>query len=306
MFIAKRGSHGLSETKRGKELKMVDEISGDETVSEAVDKPTQPTATTVPAKPSNWSGKLVFVMGAGAALWGLIGPLGSGWGLWSWQKGLGGLQYSFFLAVAAILVGVLVGWLAKRRGSNAPKMLRWLGMTIALLYAGWMLSWLYTARSVPAIHDVSTDLADAPQFRMLALRNDNLDDVPGADDPDMKGLNPQQRWESLHREAYADVRTVRINQPVADVVGKAERLAKTRGWDVAIADPVEGRLEATATSALFRFKDDVVLRVRPTEDGKGSVVDMRSVSRVGVSDLGMNAKRIRAFLADLSGTVSTG
>ena len=181
-----------------------------------------------------------------------------------------------------------------------------MGMIVALGYAGWMLSWVYTARSVPAIHDVSTDLADPPQFRMLALRADNLDDVPGADDAEMKGLNPQQRWESLHRNAYGDVRTVRISEPVIDVVAKAERLAKARDWDVAIADPIEGRVEATATTALFRFKDDVVLRVRPSEDGKGSVVDMRSVSRVGVSDLGVNAKRVRAFLADLSGTVTAG
>ncbi|MGL5839140.1 MAG: DUF1499 domain-containing protein, partial [Sphingorhabdus sp.] len=56
----------------------------------------------------------------------------------------------------------------------------------------------------------------------------------------------------------------------------------------------------------FRFKDDVVVRVRPTEDAKGSIVDMRSISRVGVSDLGMNAKRVRAFLADLTGTNPAG
>jgi uncharacterized protein (DUF1499 family) len=64
------------------------------------------------------------------------------------------------------------------------------------------------------------------------------------------------------------------------------------------------RLEATDRSALFRFKDDIVLRVRPTDTGEGSIVDMRSVSRVGVSDLGVNAKRVRSFLADLSGTVT--
>ena len=68
--------------------------------------------------------------------------------------------------------------------------------------------------------------------------------------------------------------------------------------------PEEGRFEATETSAFFQFKDDVVLRVRPSETGERSIVDMRSVSRVGISDLGMNAKRVRAFLADLTGTVT--
>jgi len=91
---------------------------------------------------------------------------------------------------------------------------------------------------------------------------------------------------------------------VAMVIAKAERLAKARNWDIAISLPAEGRLEATETSAFFQFKDDVVLRVRPSDTGEGSIVDMRSVSRVGLSDLGMNAKRVRSFLADLTGTVT--
>ena len=271
-----------------------------------VETPAENVAVATPTNPSGWAGKLVLGLALIAAFTGFAGPVGAGWGLWDWQSGLGSLRYSFYLAVFALMLGLFVGWLNKKRGINATKSFRIMGMIVALGYAGWMLSWVYTARSVPAIHDISTDLADPPQFRILALRTDNLDDVPGADDPEMKGLNPQQRWESLHRSAYGDVRTVRINEPVVDVVAKAERLAKARDWDVAIADPIEGRVEATATTALFRFKDDVVLRVRPSEDGKGSVVDMRSVSRVGVSDLGVNAKRVRAFLADLSGTVTAG
>lgn len=271
-----------------------------------VETPAETAAVTPLVKPSSWAGKLVLALALIAAFIGLAGPVGAGWGLWDWKSGLGSLRYSFYLAVFALVLGLFVGWLNKKRGIKATKSFRIMGMIVALGYAGWMLSWVYTARSVPAIHDVSTDLADPPQFRMLALRTDNLDDVPGADDPEMRGLNPQQRWESLHRNAYGDVRTVRISEHVVDVVAKAERLAKARDWDVAIADPIEGRVEATATTALFRFKDDVVLRVRPSEDGKGSVVDMRSVSRVGVSDLGVNAKRVRAFLADLSGTVTAG
>ena len=83
-----------------------------------------------------------------------------------------------------------------------------------------------------------------------------------------------------------------------------QRLAEARGWDILSALPEEGRFEATATRTLFGFEDDVVLRVKPTETGEGSIVDMRSVSRVGVSDLGANAERVRSFLADLSGTVT--
>ena len=60
------------------------------------------------------------------------------------------------------------------------------------------------------------------------------------------------------------------------------------------AVPAEGRLEATARTRWFGFRDDVVVRVRP--DGAGSRVDVRSVSRVGRSDLGTNARRIRGFM----------
>jgi uncharacterized protein (DUF1499 family) len=84
-----------------------------------------------------------------------------------------------------------------------------------------------------------------------------------------------------------------------DAIRRAEAIALDRGWDIAKSDPEAGRLEATATSLFFRFKDDVVIRARPAPDG-GSVVDMRSISRVGGSDVGMNAKRVREFLADLA------
>ncbi len=246
----------------------------------------------------------MLVAGVGALAWGLIAGLGSGWGLWSWTSGLKGVQWAFFLAIGAILFGILFGWRAKKAGITRPRFLRWIGMLAAIVYAGWIGTFVVAALSVPAIHDISTDLADPPAFRVLALRADNLDAVPGEGEEEMQGLNPQQRWVVVHQKAYGDIRSVRINEPVPSVIAKAERLAKARGWDVAISLPDEGRLEATETSAFFRFKDDIVLRVKPTETGEGSIVDMRSVSRVGVSDLGVNAKRVRSFLADLSGTVT--
>jgi uncharacterized protein (DUF1499 family) len=75
---------------------------------------------------------------------------------------------------------------------------------------------------------------------------------------------------------------------------RAIAVARALGWEIVAAVPAEGRLEATATTAWWAFKDDVVLRVTPTE--RGSRVDMRSVSRVGRSDLGANARRIRTFM----------
>lgn len=273
--------------------------TGDATDSPA---PAQPAA--LPTAKNDFAGYLVLIAGVGALAWGLVSAVGTGWGFWAYTSGLKGLTWAFFLGIGAILIGVLQGWRARRAITPPPRTRSWAGMLAALIYVGWVGTFLFKALTVPAIHDVSTDLADPPAFQTLQLRADNLDNVPGADDEEMRGLTPQQRWAVVHQKNYGDIRSVRINEPVPMVVAKAERLAKARDWDVAIALPEEGRLEATETSAFFQFKDDVVLRVRPSDTGEGSIVDMRSVSRVGASDLGMNAKRVRSFLADLTGTVS--
>ncbi len=264
----------------------------------------EPASVAHVAKKRDIQGTLILIAGVGALLWGLVSALGTGWGFWEYTSGLKGVTWAFFLALGAILLGLLFGWRAKKAIAPPARTRRWAGMLAGLVYAGWVGSFLAAALSVPAIHDVSTDLADPPAFRTLTLRTDNLDAIPGMDDAEMKGMSPQQRWVVVHQKEYGDIRSVRINEPVPSVIAKAERLAEARGWDVAEAVPDEGRLEATETSALFRFKDDVVLRVKPSDTGEGSIVDMRSVSRVGVSDLGMNAKRVRSFLADLSGTVT--
>jgi hypothetical protein len=256
-------------------------------------------------KNSDWRGRIVFGLAALSGLLALGGPVGAGWGLYHFSVGIQALLAAAALALIALLLGLLFGWLSKKSAVWRPKLLRWMGRAISVALLGWLGSYFVAARGAP-LHDISTDLADPPQFQALIMRADNFDTIPGADDPEMKGMKPEQRWVVMHQKIYGDIRSVRVNQNVSAVIAKADRLAKARGWDVALSLPAEGRLEATETSTLFRFKDDVVLRVRPTEDGTGSIVDMRSISRVGQSDIGVNAKRVRSFLADLTGTVTAG
>lgn len=250
-------------------------------------------------------GLLVLILGAGAGLWGLLASFGSGWGFWDYTVGLTWLRYAFFLALFTLALGIGVFVWRRRKGmrTKMPRLL--VGMLSAAIFAGYIGYQVSVAKSLPAIHDISTDLADPPQFVALQLRADNWDAIPGADDGDMQGLSPRQRWALLHQEAYPDIRSVRVNMPVADVIAAADRLAQDRDWDVVAADQARGRLEATDTVSAFRFKDDVVLRVRPAAGGEGSIIDMRSVSRVGQSDIGVNAERVRSFLSDLSGTTTT-
>jgi hypothetical protein len=174
-------------------------------------------------------------------------------------------------------------------------------LAVALLFSAYLLQLVATARSVPAIHDATTSLQDPPAFTALSIRPDNLENVPDEGRPELARLDPESRWKAIHSRAYGDLRTLRVPAGVAETTDRAASLARSRGWEIAKVDRSAGIVEATATSRFFRFKDDVVVRIRPDRERPGnSLVDMRSISRVGGSDVGMNAKRIRAFLADLN------
>jgi uncharacterized protein (DUF1499 family) len=243
---------------------------------------------------------LALAFSLGAVLGALVAALGTGAELWTYRTGLGALRYAFFAAIAGSLLAI-VAWFVSRRGGSKAGWLNALALATGLLFVAYLGSMVVTARSVPAIHDVATNLDDLPQFARLTVRADNLETIPDEGKPELAALSPEQRWKALHRKAYGDLTPLRLPEPPAAVLQRAERLARERGWAVAAIDPYAGTLEATATTLFFRFKDDVVVRVRPDPArAGGSIVDMRSISRVGVSDVGVNAKRIRAFLADLA------
>jgi len=250
-------------------------------------------------------GALIAFFGVGAPLAFFLAAWGSGIGLWGWQSGIAVIPWSLLVAVLTMLLAIGLIVLNRRKGRKTRWPLTGLGLVASLVFLAFMIPYVNAILTLPAIHDITTDLADPPQFSALSLRDDNWDNIPGVDDKQMRGMNPRQRWATLHQGAYPDIRSVRIDQPVATVVEKAARLAKDRGWEVVSVDPDAGRLEATDTVSLFRFKDDIVVRARPVEDGAASIIDVRSVSRVGVHDLGANAKRVRRFLSDLSGTTTT-
>lgn len=236
-----------------------------------------------------WLALALTLIAIGGAL---VAGFGTGEGWWSYGDGLYALRFSFFAAI----VGALVGLFARFRRRNG-QMIAVAAILIGLVLAAYLGNFYRVARSVPAIHDASTDVDDPPQFQTLPLRADNLDKVPDMGRPGWKELEPQDRWRAVHRDAYPDLRPVRLALPPAEAIRRAEALARDSGWAIAAVDPAEGRLEATATTRFFRFKDDVVVRARPAPGG--SIVDIRSVSRVGMSDLGENAKRVRRFARDL-------
>ena len=243
---------------------------------------------------------LALALSLGGASAALIAAVGTGAGAWAYGAGLGALRYALYAAVAGGVLAI-VAWIASRRSGARTGRANALALVASLLFVAYLGNQVATARSVPAIHDAATDLDDLPRFGALAVRPDNLAKIPDDDRPELAAMDPENRWKALHREAYADLRPLRLAARPADVVRRAEALARDRGWAVARVDPRAGIVEATATTLFFRFKDDVVVRVRPDPARPGgSVVDMRSISRVGGSDVGVNAARIRSFLADLA------
>jgi len=240
-----------------------------------------------------------LALAIGGVLAALIAAIGSGQEAWHFRTGFTVLRYAFFAAIAGsvlALAGIILSRKSRTVGLGRRNML---ALAVALVFVIFLGRQIYTARTVPAIHDISTDLQEVPEFRALRVREDNLENVPDMGRPELAALDPEERWKAIHREAYGDVKPVRVPWTVRETIGKAHALAEKRGWEIAYVDPARGRLEATDTTRFFRFKDDVVVRARKDPQGEGTIVDMRSISRVGGSDVGVNAKRVREFLKDL-------
>lgn len=227
--------------------------------------------------------RIVLLLAVVAALLLLAAGPGTRFGFWEYGTGFLLMRWAFFGGVAAALLAVVLLVVPRTRRAAAP-------LLAAALVIGGLTAWvpwngLQTVRSLPFIHDITTDTDDPPVFvAVLPLRADaaNPPEYPGAE------VAAQQR------EAYPEVQPIEAALTPAEAFARAEAVARDMGWEIVAAVPEEGRLEATATTFWFGFKDDVVIRVRPTAEG--SRVDLRSKSRVGRSDVGANAARIRDFL----------
>jgi uncharacterized protein (DUF1499 family) len=161
-------------------------------------------------------------------------------------------------------------------------------LVAAVIAVGTFTSWFMTARSVPGIHDITTDTDNPPAFE--TLRSARLAAPNGLDygGPEVA---------AKQRAGYPDIKPVVLAVPPSDAFRRALTVSRSLGWEIAAVDSTAGRIEATATTAWFGFRDDVVIRVRP--DSTGTRLDMRSDSRLGGSDVGTNAARIRRFVERL-------
>lgn len=233
---------------------------------------------------------LGFVLAVAAAVAAMLAGLGTRWGSWDFRTGFQILRWAVYAAIAGAGVSLIGLGLALKAPARRGILLALLGLAIGLVtvYVPWQ--WRRTAQRVPPIHDITTDLENPPAFEaILPLRASapNLSEYGG------DSIAVQQR------EGYPELGPLVLEAPKAEVFRLALQTAREMGWEIVDSDRDEGRIEATDTTLWFGFKDDVVIRVAG-EAGGGTRVDVRSVSRVGRSDVGTNAARIREFLEKLA------
>ena len=190
-----------------------------------------------------------------------------------------------FLA-AAVCGLVLVFRLV--RASGRRDRAAWAILAAAVVVSLFPLATLVSGRRAPPIHDVTTDTDDPPAFVAAVALN-----APGRTDYGGPAVAEQQR------AAWPDLGPARLPVAPAEAFDRALAVVRGMGWELLAADADALRIEATDRSFWFGFEDDVVVRVTPAGE-TGSRVDVRSLSRVGVGDLGVNARRVRAFVTALT------
>ncbi|MGZ6210597.1 MAG: DUF1499 domain-containing protein [Syntrophales bacterium] len=241
-------------------------------------------------KPSSLSpfALIGFILAVLAALAAMLAGFATRWGLWYFRTGFAILGWAAYAGVAAALVSLASAILTRPTTLRRGFLISIFGLLIGILVFG--VPWCYwrTAQRVPAIHDITTDTENPPRFVSISPLRKN---APNSSEYGGSEIAAKQR------AAYPDSAPAMLSIPLDKAFEQALAAARKMGWVIVDVNAAEGRIEATDTTFWFGFKDDIVIRVTPADHG--SRVDIRSVSRVGKSDLGMNARRIRKYLKEL-------
>ena len=228
---------------------------------------------------------LVFYLAILVGLIAMMAGIGSRFGWWSFRTGFTLLRWAAYGGIATVVLSIGAMIAARPGGPRRGLVLAVLALLVGVAVAGVPWQWRRTARSVPPIHDITTDVERPPEFvAMLPLRAD----APNSAEYGGPEIAEQQQ------AGYPDIQPVTLALPPDQAFARALDVVRQMGLEVVAAEPDQGRIEATDRTLWFGFEDDMVIRVAPSEGG--SRIDARSVSRVGGSDVGTNARRIREFM----------
>ena len=237
-----------------------------------------------------WWAQAILIGGVIAVVCLPLGALGTKFGLWAFTGGFMLLAAGAVLATLASFLGVIAYIVSLRKQLLAERPTLLIGIFLGVVVLAILGTQYSAASSVPPIHNISTDTENPPQFDKIVAIRSAAQANPLA--YDAAALAPQQT------AAYPWVKPLTLMAPVDEVVDRAEAVMRDMGLEIVSSNKTTGLVEATATTFWFGFKDDVAVRVQPAADG-GTQVDLRSVSRVGQSDLGANAARIGQILKGL-------
>ena len=245
---------------------------------------------------------LTLIAVTASVLWHGIAGLGTRLGLWSLGFGLGTMsrEWAPYVFYASMILGALTIILAL---VNPPRRITAVIVGLLAIVLPFTIKtqtdsiWA-SARTLPFIHDVTTDRDDPPMFTdaIMSLRNaseSNPADYIGKRTRTRDG-SEGELVSDLQASGYPDIVPIISDRPPMEAYDAALRAVESFGWDLVTDNREAGIIEATETTFWYGFKDDVIIRIRAGEQG-GSIVDIRSLSRIGGSDLGKNADRIRDF-----------
>lgn len=204
------------------------------------------------------------------------------------------------------MASLLGAFIVKPRKGLVPAIL---GIAIMVFAFGKLLSTKKTVyEKLPFIHDVSTDTQDPPVFGKVItgerakVEGVNTADYVGKTAPVFKNgerTDEKKLVSALQTKAFPEIRPLVLNETKDVVYGEAIRTAKSMGWKIKEEDVAAGRIDATDTTFWYGFDDDITIRLRDGKGG-GTIVDVRSLSRIGGSDMGKNADRVGEFLERLA------
>jgi uncharacterized protein (DUF1499 family) len=223
------------------------------------------------------------------ALAAIFSGLGYRWAWWSLGFGFKLLEWSAYGAVVASVLALAGGFVSWRAGKRRDLTLSLAALAVGAATFAVPGVMLYQAHRLPPIHDITTDTANPPRFvAVLPLRADARNSAQYGGPT----IAEQQRL------GYPDIVPFASTAAPDRAFSRALKVARDMGWTIVAAAPAQGRIEAVDRTLVYGFRDDIVIRVSPAP--QGSVTDVRSASRIGESDVGTNARRIRRFLARLA------
>lgn len=229
------------------------------------------------AKISSWLGKFAPACALAGLLGihiGLVPPLG---GFMFFQLGL----LCGLLALGFGLTAVIV---TRKDTEGVGRAAGWLGLASGMVMLTVTIAGAGDGLRSPPINDITTDLDNPPSFASAL-------DVP---DFEKRDMSYPAEFVEIVRSHYSDLAPIRTSQDPTSAYEKAIATAQSLGWEIVNQDSAGLTIDARETSFLFKFVDDIVIRV--TADGSNAVVDLRSKSRDGRGDLGANAARIDRFI----------